>query len=107
MDLLSEVLINFKEVILGACGGVVANLYHFIKKKDAHVEGEKEVKLDILALVINGLVGAFIAYTVGDMIPDTLSYRDGLVGLIGVISYSLMDLIESKLAGDIMKKFMK
>ena len=53
MDLLSEVLINFKEVILGACGGVVANLYHFIKKKDA---GKSAINCQVAASIkLNGI----------------------------------------------------
>ena len=105
MDLLRDILINSKDAMLGGCGGLVAYLYHFSKHKDDQdAEGKLKVRIDILQFLINGVVGGFMAFCLGDVVPDTLPYRDGLVGLVGVVGFGLMGAVESKLVNDLLNR---
>jgi hypothetical protein len=45
-----------------------------------------------------------MAFALGDLIPDDLAYRDGLVGLVGVVGFGLIGAVESKFVKVIMKK---
>ena len=63
--------------------------------------------MDIAAFAINGIVGAFMSYCFGGAIPTDLAYRDGVVGIIGVVGFGLMGLIESKIISLFLKKFLK
>lgn len=103
MEILQEILKNFRDALLGGVGGLVAYLYHFSKARD----NDAEVKLDWVSFVINGIVGAFMAYSLGGLVPDSLEYRDGIVGIIGVVGFGLMGVIESKFVDNFIAKFMK
>lgn len=100
---LADLIRNFKNAILGGGGGFVAYLYRYamIRRED------KTAKLDWVTFLINGIVGAFMAFALGDLIPDDLTGRDGFVGLIGVVGFSLMHVIESKFADKVIGKLLK
>ena len=102
-DLMREILKNFKDALLGGAGGLVAYLYHYSNARDK----DAEVKMDWVVFVINGIVGAFMAYSLGGFIPHTLEFRDGLIGMVGVTGFGLMGAIESKFVNNFISKFMK
>ena len=101
--LVSDIVKTFKDALLGGAGGLVVYLYHYAKSK----EGDADIKLDWITFIINGVVGAFMAFALGDIIPDSLAYRDGLVGLIGVVGFGLMGAVESKFVEHILNKVLK
>jgi hypothetical protein len=99
-QLISDIIRTFKDALLGGAGGLVVYLYHFAKNK----EGDTEVRMDWAMFIINGIVGAFMAFALGDLIPDNIAYRDGLLGLVGVVGFGLIGAVESKFVKVIMKK---
>ena len=101
MDLIVEILKNCKDALLGCSGGLVAYLYHFSQ----HREKDSEAKFDLVTFIINGVVGGFMAFVMGGLVPTTLDYRDGLIGLVGVVGFGLMGAVESKLVDNLLKKF--
>ncbi len=46
-------------------------------------------------MVIHIFIGSFIAYIAGTFMAADMTYRDGLIGLVGLTSYSLIGLLES------------
>lgn len=102
-DSLDEVVKYFRDAILGGSGGLVAYLYHYAKLR----QKDPKAKMDVVAFLINGIVGAFMAYCFGGLVPETLEYRDGVVGIIGVVGFGLMGAIESRFVEHIMSKVMK
>jgi len=85
---------TIKDVFLGGMGGVVAYMYDYSKGK----KQGKEVVWSNSAMVINAFLGGFTANAMGSFIPiDTLG-RDGLIGFIGVSSYAILGIIESRFA---------
>lgn len=100
---LAGLISNFKDAILGGGGGFVAYLYRYalIRRED------KSAKLDWVTFLINGIVGAFMAFALGDLIPPEWGIRDGAVGLIGVVGFTLMHVIETKFADKVVGKLLK
>lgn len=103
MRLLFEIIDNFKDAMLGGVGGLVAYLYHFSnsRKKDS------SIKLDKVSFLINGVVGAFVAYSFGSIVPDSYEYRDAVIGSIGVAGFGIMGAIETKVVDNIFSRFTK
>ena len=102
-SLLQEIASSLKDATVGGIGGLVAYLYHYSKNKTA----DPTITMDIAAFAINGIVGAFMSYCFGGAIPTDLAYRDGIVGIIGVVGFGLMGLIESKFISFLCKRFFR
>ena len=92
-----------KDIVLGSMGGVAAYMYDYSKKKKEN----KDVVWSNSAMAINMFLGGFVANAMGSFIPSDLNGRDGIVGFIGVSSYAILGIVESRFAKIIMSKVMK
>jgi len=91
---------TLKDVILGGFGGVVAYMYDYTK----HKRNNHAIPWSSSAMAINAFLGGFTANALGSFIPTTLDGRDGLIGFIGVSSYAILGIVESKFAKVILSK---
>ena len=82
---------------------MIGYLYHYSLRKD----GDYNTQFDVILFLINGLVGAFMAYCFGSFIPDTIEYRNGIIGFIGIAGFGLMGAIESKFVDKLIGKIFK
>ena len=80
-----------KEVLVGGTGGMIAYMVEY-KRQKALVP---EHKWSSGGMIIHIFIGSFIAYIAGTFMAADMTYRDGLIGLIGLTSYSLVGLLES------------
>jgi len=94
LELMVKIFDAFKEIILGGAGGIVAYLFDFQRQKKAL----QDIPFSFSAMFINMCIGAFVAYTLGSFIDHTISGRDGYIGLIGVTSYAILGIVESRFA---------
>ena len=90
-----------KDIILGSSGGVVAYMYDYSKQKKIN----KDVVWSNSAMAINAFLGGFTANALGSFIPADLNGRDGIIGFIGVSSYAILGIIESRFAQVLLQKF--
>ena len=97
------VLIASKDVILGALGGVVAYLFDYSKASRCNTP----FKFLLSSMIINMMLGAFVAYLTGSLFDSDFKYRDAMVGLSGVTAYNILLLAESKFAEALINRFMK
>ena len=84
-----------RDVVLGACGGIVAYLFDYRK---ASKEGDATFVFKFSSLMINMVLGMFVAYSVGTFIPLDIVGRDAYIGGAGVFAYSILLVAESKAA---------
>ena len=96
-DILSKVAEALKDVLNSGLGAFVAYIYLYSQTKTFSVS----------VFFVYMVVGFFIGYTVGMFIPHDVSYRDGLLCFIGVGSYSIFGMIESKVVKTIVEKYLK
>lgn len=80
-----------KEMLVGGTGGMIAYMVEY-KRQKALVP---EHKWSSGGMIIHIFIGSFIAYIAGTFMAADMTYRDGLIGLIGLTSYSLVGLLES------------
>jgi hypothetical protein len=99
--MLIKILLSLKDVLLGFIGGAVAYLFDYIK---ARKDGNVEFKFMFTSMLINMMLGAFVAYSVGTFIPVDTTGRDAIIGFSGVTAYNILLLAESKFATWIMDK---
>ena len=93
-ELFLKIVIATKDVLLGGFGGMVAYMFDYSKTKKIN----DEHKWSNSAMVINLFIGSFVAYSLGTFIPVDAVGRDGIIGLIGVSSYAILGIIESRFA---------
>ena len=94
VELVLNIVKAGKEIILAGTGGVVAYLYDYtrISKIDgAHRWSNK-------ALFINTILGAFVGYVVGSLIPVDVTYRDAIIAFSGVSAFTIIGIVESRFA---------
>ena len=96
-DILAKVVVALKDVLNSGLGAIVAYLYLCSKTNTFSVS----------VFFVYMVVGFFIGYTVGMFIPHDVGYRDGLLCFIGVGSYSIFGMIESKVVKTIVEKYLK
>jgi len=96
-DILAKVVAALKDVLNSGLGAFVAYLYLYSQTKTFSVS----------VFFVYMVVGFFIGYTVGMFIPHDVGYRDGLLCFIGVGSYSIFGMIESKVVKTIVEKYLK
>ena len=90
-ELLVKLSTALKEVLVGGTGGMIAYMVEY-KRQKALIP---EHKWSSGTMVIHIFIGSFIAYIAGTFMAADMTYRDGLIGLIGLTSYSLVGLLES------------
>ena len=90
-ELLVKLSTALKEVLVGGTGGMIAYMVEY-KRQKALIP---EHKWSSGTMVIHIFIGSFIAYIAGTFMAADMTYRDGLIGLIGLTSYSLIGLLES------------
>lgn len=86
---------GIKDIVLGMTGGMIAYLFDYSK---ARRTGDESFQFMVSSMLINMALGAFVAYTVGTMLPADISYRDAIIGFSGVTAYNILLLAESKFA---------
>ena len=99
-ELLVKLSTALKEALVGGTGGMIAYMVEY-KRQKALIP---EHKWSSGTMVIHIFIGSFIAYIAGTFMAADMTYRDGLIGLVGLTSYSLIGLLESnftKLAIDV------
>ena len=90
-ELLIKLSTALKEVLVGGTGGMIAYMVEY-KRQKALIP---EHKWSSGGMIIHIFIGSFIAYIAGTFMAADMTYRDGLIGLIGLTSYSLIGLLES------------
>ena len=100
IDILMNIAKASKEVLLAGTGGIVAYLYDYtrLSKADAAYRWSNK------ALIINMILGAFVGYVVGSLIPLTVGYRDAIVALSGVSAFTIIGIIESRFAAYLIER---
>ena len=98
LQLVHQVLIALKDVLLGASGGIAVYLFLFAKSDD------KDKHFSISMILINMVVGAFVAGAVGSFLPLDMVGRSGLLGFAGASAFKIMELVESRLANSLYEK---
>ena len=89
-----------KDIIIGSFGGVVAYMYDYTRHKKEGVV----VVWSNSAMAINMVLGGFTANAMGSFIPMSTTGRDGLIGFIGVTSYAILSIVESRFAKAIISR---
>ena len=94
VELVLNILKAGKEIILAGTGGVVAYLYDYTRISRTNNEHRWSNK----ALFINTILGAFVGYVVGSLIPIDVTYRDAIIAFSGVSAFTIIGIIESRFA---------
>lgn len=92
---------SLKDVLLGMAGGLVAYLFDYSR---ARRNGDKDFVFMFSSMFINIILGAFVAYVVGTLIPTDVVYRDAMIGFSGVTAFQIILLAESRFASWIIDK---
>lgn len=90
-ELLVKLTAALKEVLVGGTGGMIAYMVEYKRQKLA----VPEHKWSSGSMVIHIFIGSFVAYIAGTFMAADMTYRDGLIGLVGLTSYTLVGLLES------------
>ena len=101
-ELISRVVVALKDVLLGGMGGIVAYMFDYSRQK----KKLETVQWSNSAMLINMIIGAFVAYSLAAFIPTNIAGRDGIVGFIGVSSYAILGIVESRFARIVLDRFM-
>jgi len=96
-------IVGLKDIVLGLAGGMVAYLFDYSR---ASREGDTQFVFRFSSMIINMLLGAFVAYTVGTLLPTDISYRDAVIGFSGVTAYNILLIAESRFANWVIDKIM-
>ena len=90
-EILVKLLAAVKELLVGGAGGMIAYMVEYKRQKVL----VPEHKWSSGGMIIHIFIGSFVAYIAGTFMPPDMTYRDGLIGLVGLTSYSLVGLLES------------
>jgi hypothetical protein len=102
ISILSIILITIKDALLGGVGGVVAYIYDYSKKRNTL--GADNVMWSNSAMIINAIIGAFVANSLGSFITNDMTGRDGIISFIGISSYAILGIVESRFATFILNR---
>jgi len=100
IDLIVNIAKAGKEILLAGSGGVVAYLYDYTRMSKVNEEHRWSNK----ALVINTILGAFVGYVIGSLIPLEVYYRDAIIAFSGVSAFTILGIVESRFATMIIEK---
>lgn len=92
-----------KDILLGGVGGMVAYMFDYTTQKD---KNHVDVVWNTKTMFINCFIGAFVAYSFGSFIPHDILGRDGIIGMIGVSSFAILGIVESKFAQYVVDKLL-
>jgi len=83
----------FKEILIALIGGATAYLFRY------HQEKEKNNfhTFSIALFLINIILGGFIGYLIGSIIPPENPYKNFLIGMSGIAAYPLLAILETNL----------
>ena len=100
LDIIVSVFKASKEILLAGSGGIVAYLYDYtrISKEDDTYRWSNK------AMVINMVLGAFVGYVVGSLIPMDVGYRDAIIAFSGVSAFTIIGIVESRFAQFIIER---
>ena len=90
-ELLVKLTAALKEVLVGGTGGMIAYMVEYKRQKLA----VPDHKWSSGGMIIHIFIGSFVAYIAGTFMAADMTYRDGLIGLVGLTSYTLVGLLES------------
>ena len=102
IDVATKLVSGMKDVLVGGTGGL---MMYFVENKRMKDKGV-DAKLDLGQMFINIFIGSFVAYVIGSSIDAHTPYRDGIVAVIGMCSYSIVGLLESRFTKWIVGIFM-
>ena len=91
-EILLKLTSSLKDVFMGGTGGLVM---YFVENKRLKANGI-DAKMNVGAMFVNVFIGSFVAYAIGSSIGADVAYRDGIIALIGMCSYSIVGLLESR-----------
>lgn len=94
VETILNILKACKEVLLAGTGGIVAYLYDYTKISKSNLDHKWSNK----AFVINTVLGAFVGYVIGSLIPMDVTYRDAIIAFSGVSAFTIIGIIESRFA---------
>ena len=97
LEIFVKTVVALKDVCNSGLGALVAYLYLWSQTKT----------FNFSMFFVYLIIGFFIGYTVGMFIPQDIAYRDGLLCFIGVGSYSIFGMIESKIVKTVIDKYLK
>jgi len=101
-EILTKLAGSLKDVLVGGTGGL---MMYFVENKRMKERGV-EAKMDVGQMFVNIFIGSFVAYVIGSSIDSHTPYRDGIVAVIGMCSYSIVGLLESRFTQWIVGVFM-
>lgn len=101
-DLITKIGSSLKDVLVGGTGGL---MMYFVENKRLKDRGVP-TKIDFGQMFINIFIGSFVAYVIGSSIAPDTAYRDGIVAVIGMCSYSIVGLLESRFTQWVVEVFM-
>lgn len=90
--LLTKIWHAMHELVIGGTGGVVAYMVEYSRNKKV----DAEHKWGWVSMFMHLFMGSFIAYIAGTFMGHDMLYRDGLIGLVGLTSYTIIGLLESR-----------
>ena len=96
------VLVMLKDVVLGLVGGLIAYVFSYSK---AERSGTEAMVFKVSSMIINMILGAFVGFVCGTLLPVDTVGRDAIVALSGVTSYNILLLVESRFANWVFEKF--
>lgn len=102
LDVATKLASSMKDVLVGGTGGL---MMYFVENKRMKEKGV-DAKMDVGQMFINIFIGSFVAYVIGSSIDPHTPYRDGIVAVIGMCSYSIVGLLESRFTQWIVGVFM-
>ncbi|TLP41024.1 hypothetical protein [Arcobacter arenosus] len=93
---LIKFLISLKDIFLGFIGGFIAYLFDYSK---ARRSGD-DFAFKWTSLLINIILGGYVGFVIGGLIPNELWWRDAVISMCGVSSYKILEVAQARF-GDI------
>ena len=101
-NIVSQLVASMKDILIGGTGGL---MMYFVENRRLKENGV-DAKIDIGQMFINMFIGSFVAYAIGSSIAIDTPYRDGIIAVVGMCSYSIVGLLESRFTQWVVGVFM-
>jgi len=98
----SQLVASVKDILVGGTGGL---MMYFVENRRLKEKGI-DAKMDVGQMFINIFIGSFVAYVIGSSIAIDTPYRDGIIAVVGMCSYSIVGLLESRFTQWVVGVFM-
>lgn len=79
-------------IVITGMYGLFGSLVHYLYE----IVRDDTKSFQTWLFLINGVFGFFIGIFIGDFLPDSFKYRDGVLLLSGFLVYQILDLIETR-----------